>query len=275
MDTEESSDAHPGTRTTPSERSHSTTKEEEEPLGEGYASADSTRGGARGATGSSVTRSGVEIVSFQRFDRFRQILLESEDSELRAARDALVEAGFDMNLASYGLGPGKLLVRVDLAGCVLDALRQLSLAHHRYLKASDVVVSRGLKPALLAVVRRHAPRANPVVRVETLRMGLYLGSGGCPERQVLLDHDEPPDVSLCFMRGGHLGGVGPLHDPPLPVVPLPPPASLDTVAWLAARSAGDERTPALNLANGRARKRWARSAGVWCRMRRGDHWPGR
>ena len=49
----------------------------------------------------------VEILRFQRFERFREIMGRSE--ELAACRAQLEEAGYDVDLSSAGLGPGKIL----------------------------------------------------------------------------------------------------------------------------------------------------------------------
>ena len=110
----------------------------------------------------------VEVLSFMRFDRFREILLESEDTELRAARVALEEAGFTADLGSYGLGPGILLVRSDLAKRVLGALCWRNFSNGTFLRNTDVVVTPELKPVVLAAVRRSAPRFNPLKRIEEL-----------------------------------------------------------------------------------------------------------
>ena len=55
-------------------------------------------------------RAEVSIISFRRFDRFRKIFLESPE-----LRDALMTAGFTIDLRRYGLGAGKLFVKVEWA----------------------------------------------------------------------------------------------------------------------------------------------------------------
>merc|ERR1719375_953412 len=75
----------------------------------------------------------VEVLHFQRFDRFRDIFLRN--AELDACREDLCEAGYDVDLGLQGLGSGKLLVRKCLAERTIRALR----LREAKLKASDVV----------------------------------------------------------------------------------------------------------------------------------------
>ena len=107
-----------------------------------------------------LKESNVEIVSFQRFDRFRQIIGESED--LLSCREELDKCGFGVDLGVHKLGPAKLLVRANLAWTVIVSLREYCKNTKTTLLASDVVVSKEFKPALLEAVEQHAPRNNPV-----------------------------------------------------------------------------------------------------------------
>ena len=65
----------------------------------------------------------VTILRFKRFDKFRQVFLEG--TEFKECRDALEANGFSMDLAEYGLGLGKLIVRPHLAAVTLGKLRDL------------------------------------------------------------------------------------------------------------------------------------------------------
>jgi len=111
----------------------------------------------------------VVIIRFQRYDRFRDIIINNE--ELAACRNQLEQAGFSVDLGSTELGPAKLLVRADLAWRVIMALRwRSSDQQENKLCLRDVVVSQELKAVLLEEVSRLAKRANPVVREETLEL---------------------------------------------------------------------------------------------------------
>jgi hypothetical protein len=110
----------------------------------------------------------VEVLHFQRFDRFREIV--SENPALASCRDELLEAGYDTDLGVYGLGPGRLLVRAGLAQRTIDALRQRYRANNRFLKASNIVVSSEVKITLLEQVEQLAPRVNPVLNREVLEL---------------------------------------------------------------------------------------------------------
>ncbi len=55
----------------------------------------------------------MKILSFNRFECFPELLLESEEFE--ACRHALASKGFNPDLGTYELGPGKMPVRADLA----------------------------------------------------------------------------------------------------------------------------------------------------------------
>ena len=113
----------------------------------------------------------VELLHFQRFDRFREIV--NENFELKSCRDELEEEGYNTDLGVYGLGSGKLLVRSSLAQQAIEALHQRvrASACSLRLSSSDIVVSTKLKVTLLEQVKRLAPRVNPVVRSEILELG--------------------------------------------------------------------------------------------------------
>jgi hypothetical protein len=112
--------------------------------------------------------SAVDILHFSRFDRFREILLESP--ELGACRRDLEQAGFDIDLGSLQLGDGKLLVRADLAWRVVMALRQRQRQRGDTLRLTDVVVSQEFKSTVLEEIRKRAPRINNVSE-ERLELG--------------------------------------------------------------------------------------------------------
>lgn len=110
----------------------------------------------------------VELLQFQRFDRFRDII--NTNPELASCREELAEAGYDIDLGVCNLGAGKLLVRAGLAQRAISALHQLCVTRGHVLKASEVAVSTELKHVLLEQVERLAPRVN-MFTSETLRLG--------------------------------------------------------------------------------------------------------
>ena len=67
----------------------------------------------------------VELLHFQRFDRFWEIV--NENFELKSCRDELEEEGYNTDLGVYGLGSGKLQaiealhqrVRASACSCLL------------------------------------------------------------------------------------------------------------------------------------------------------------
>jgi len=131
----------------------------------------------------------VEILTFQRFDKFGSIILEND--ALRSCRDALEEMGLSVDLGLYGLGSGKLLVRADQGQHVIKALVKRNFTPTNCLKNTNVVVSSEFKPILLEEVRRLAPRKNPVVKVELLELApvsndkTFVGIGSCSMASVV------------------------------------------------------------------------------------------
>ena len=105
----------------------------------------------------------VELLHFQRFDRFWEIV--NENFELKSCRDELEEEGYNTDLGVYGLGSGKLQA--------IEALHQRVRASDCSLRhsSSNIVVSTELKVTLLEQVKRLARRVNPVVRSEILELG--------------------------------------------------------------------------------------------------------
>ena len=65
----------------------------------------------------------VCILHFQRFDRFREIILENP--LLVANNEQLEQEGLSMDLGSVGLGSAKLVVRADLAWRVINTCLRL------------------------------------------------------------------------------------------------------------------------------------------------------
>jgi hypothetical protein len=106
----------------------------------------------------------VKIMSWKRHNQFRQVLLES--AELESCRKALERAGYAPDLDSYGLGPGKMFVRVDQARAVLFALWHR--CRSRPLRKSDVIVSSEFELTVQAMVRACAPRGQAEPHVEVL-----------------------------------------------------------------------------------------------------------
>jgi hypothetical protein len=110
----------------------------------------------------------VELLRFQRFDRFRDII--NTNPELASCRKELVHAGYDIDLGVCNLGAGKLLVRAGLAQRSISALHHLCVTRGHMTKASEVAVSSELKQVLLEQVERSAPRMNKFTS-ETLKLG--------------------------------------------------------------------------------------------------------
>lgn len=130
----------------------------------------------------------MDIVSFQRFDRFREII--SQNVELQTCHKALQVEGFDMDVGSDGLDNRRLFVHPYSAGMVIQALERRKMSPgYKSLRRSDVVVSQDLKPILIQCIKRLAPRSNPVVRVEPLELGPSLYSKG-DMRKVFLPIDQ-------------------------------------------------------------------------------------
>jgi len=115
--------------------------------------------------------SSVHILHFQRFDRFRQIIIDNP--VLASCQEQLQEAGYSMDLGCVQpeLGSAKLLVRPDQVWRVIHALQWRLIKKPMRLKASDVIVSSEFKEILVEEVHRQAPRANPVVHEECLPLG--------------------------------------------------------------------------------------------------------
>jgi len=116
-----------------------------------------------------LRRSTVELLHFQRCDRFREII--QENPELVSCRNELENSGFGTDLGVLGLGNGKLLVRADLVQQTITALQQHCHTKGKLLTASDIVVSSELKPIVLEQIQRGAPRVNRVVSSEILTLG--------------------------------------------------------------------------------------------------------
>lgn len=117
-----------------------------------YISTHSTPIEAYGATMPKLKNGQVKILVFNRFDGFVESLLKSE--ELEACRGALQQAGFNADLSVYDLGPGKMLVRANLAETVLEALSLRS----EPLGRNFVVVSSEFEPIVKLAVRHGAKR---------------------------------------------------------------------------------------------------------------------
>lgn len=90
----------------------------------------------------------VKLLRFNRFERFREALLEN--AELQACRMDLERHDFSPDLHQHGLGPGKMFVQPQLAHGVLASLRERG----ERLRAGDVVVSRAFEAMVLEAVRR-------------------------------------------------------------------------------------------------------------------------
>jgi len=89
----------------------------------------------------------VRLLRFNRFERFRETLLESP--ELRACRDDLQRNGLSADMNEYELGAGKLFVQPSLAASIIDALRREGIQ----LRAGDVVVSSAFEGVVRELVR--------------------------------------------------------------------------------------------------------------------------
>lgn len=110
----------------------------------------------------------VEILRFQRFDAFREII--TENPELAACREQLEQSGYSVDLASMGLGPAKLLVRPELAWRVVQALALRCRERSMPLRITEVIVNQEFKPIVLEAVRLRSRRGNPLVHEELLEL---------------------------------------------------------------------------------------------------------
>jgi hypothetical protein len=120
-----------------------------------------------------VRGSTVELLHFQRCDKFRQII--HENPELDACRNELEESGYGTDLGALGFGNGKLLVRAGLAARTIAALQQRCHAGE-LLTSSHIVVSQEFKALVLEQVQRQAPRFNRIVSSEVLELGPGIGN---------------------------------------------------------------------------------------------------
>jgi hypothetical protein len=108
---------------------------------------------------------GASILHFNRFDNFWEALMVND--ELSACRAALERAGFTADLGVYELGPGKMLVRAEMAESVVQALQcHVQRRGGGQLKCSDVVVSSEFKPIVKLAVSQFS-RRNIFVQYET------------------------------------------------------------------------------------------------------------
>jgi len=110
----------------------------------------------------------VSIWSFIRCDNFRELFLES--AETQACRDSLAREGLSMDLGQFDLGPGKLVVSASIGTQVVEALK----LRGKVLNSGQVVVSREFEPVVLELVKNHAQRANPVKTQEVLDLSKTL-----------------------------------------------------------------------------------------------------
>lgn len=118
-----------------------------------YISTGSTPVETFGATLPKLKHSQVKILSFNRYDKFRESLFENE--ELEACRQAICQAGFNIDLSVYELGPGKMLVRANLVESVLQALH----SRPKLLGRNCVVVSSELEPIVKLAAQNGAGRS--------------------------------------------------------------------------------------------------------------------
>jgi len=95
----------------------------------------------------------VKILSFKRFDHFRQALLECPDLDL--CRKAMATCGVSADLAEHGLGPDKMFVHADQAWAVLQQLAERG----HMTRCSDVVVSWEYELLVRELIRHHSPCA--------------------------------------------------------------------------------------------------------------------
>lgn len=155
-----------------------------------YVSTGSTPVEVYGATFPKLGNNQVKIISFNRFDCFRELLLEGE--ELESCRRALTGRGFSPDLGIYELGSGKMFVQAGLAESVLAAL---ALRTGPGLKCTDVVVSSEFEPIVKLAVRQATTRKIFVQREEILdlprdctrakRTFLNLSSSSCGDSAVV------------------------------------------------------------------------------------------
>lgn len=95
----------------------------------------------------------VKILTFMRFDRFREALLQSP--ELEPCRRMMLAEGVHADLSEHGLGPGKAFVRADLACLVVQQI----MDRGRTLRSSEVIVSPDFELLVLDLIQCYAPRA--------------------------------------------------------------------------------------------------------------------
>jgi hypothetical protein len=74
-------------------------------------------------------------------------------------RDALNNAGLSMDLSQLGLGPGKLVVDVEVGWQVIDCLRSRH-CQGDIMKRSTIVVSAEWEPIVRCLVQNNPERRN-------------------------------------------------------------------------------------------------------------------
>eukprot|EP00928_Gymnodinium_smaydae_P067204 TRINITY_DN50144_c0_g1_i1.p1 TRINITY_DN50144_c0_g1~~TRINITY_DN50144_c0_g1_i1.p1 ORF type:complete len:422 (-),score=27.05 TRINITY_DN50144_c0_g1_i1:113-1300(-) len=94
----------------------------------------------------------VKLLRFNRFDKFREALLES--AELKPCRDALTSIGVSCNLGdtgSLGRGAGMPFVQAEFAAQVISTLAR---TFSKGLLARDIIVSHAFEYSVLEAIRR-------------------------------------------------------------------------------------------------------------------------
>jgi hypothetical protein len=99
----------------------------------------------------------VKLLTFKRHDDFKRVFFESAD--LMQCRDALNNAGLSMDLSQLGLGPGKLVVDVEVGWQVIDCLRSRH-CQGDIMKRSTIVVSAEWEPIVRCLVQNNPERRN-------------------------------------------------------------------------------------------------------------------
>lgn len=104
----------------------------------------------------------VQILSFRRFDRLRESLLECD--ALQTCRTELLKQRVCADLAEHDLGPGKLFVEPELAWPAVVALQKRARQLGKSMMQSEVVVSGHFEDIVLKAVNQGATRTNYVMR---------------------------------------------------------------------------------------------------------------
>ena len=134
----------------------------------------------------------VKLLTFKRHDNFKTLFFEQP--ELLQCRDALNKAGLSMDLSQLGLGPGKLVVDVEISYQVIACLR----ARHcqgDILKRSTIVIQAEWEPIVRCLVQNHPERRNENRVVDERMLDISRGYSVLHEAEAIRYYkDHPPSI---------------------------------------------------------------------------------